>query len=216
MKPIQYKDKTFTSYQQAADFIGITKTGFAKRYRKYEAGEYDLNDLFYDGNYHLTHLIYYKNQKFSSHAEAAKFIGITSVSFNRRYKKYLRSEISLKNLFKKPKYTIYPMPDWHGKIFNSKKEAASYVGISQNTFTQRLRRYYNGDYTLDDIFASDPLELQKKHSKTMAITYNGHTFETQREACQYLGISQSAFSARYHKYLSGELPIDELFRRQKH
>ncbi|WP_225442064.1 hypothetical protein [Lentilactobacillus hilgardii] len=46
MKPIQYKDKTFTSYQQAADFIGITKTGFAKRYRKYEAGEYDLNDLF--------------------------------------------------------------------------------------------------------------------------------------------------------------------------
>ena len=216
MDPIQYSGKSFTSYQQAADFVGITKTGFAKRYRKYQAGEYDLNDLFYNGNYHLTHVICYKNQKFSSHADAAKFIGITSVSFNRRYKKYLRSEISLEDLFRAPTYTTYPMPVWNGKTFSSKKAAANYVGVSQNTFTQRLKRYYNGDYTLDDIFASDPLELQKKHSKTMAITYNGHTFETQREACQYLGISQSAFSARYHKYLSGKLTIDELFRRHRH
>uniref|UniRef100_UPI00403F1B31 hypothetical protein n=1 Tax=Lentilactobacillus hilgardii TaxID=1588 RepID=UPI00403F1B31 len=70
MKPIQYEQKTFTSYQQAADFIGITKTGFAKRYRKYQKNEYDLEDLFYSGNHHLLHPIYYKDQKFDSHTEA--------------------------------------------------------------------------------------------------------------------------------------------------
>ncbi|QHB53567.1 hypothetical protein GQR93_15075 (plasmid) [Lentilactobacillus hilgardii] len=46
MEPIVYKGKRFISYQQAANFLGMTATGFSKRYQKYQSGQFSLAELF--------------------------------------------------------------------------------------------------------------------------------------------------------------------------
>ncbi|EEI19594.1 hypothetical protein G8J22_02426 [Lentilactobacillus hilgardii] len=216
MKPITYQGTTFTSYQKTADYIGITKAGFAKRYQKYQAHKISLEELFSPENFHLTNPITYHGKVFKNHPEAAKFIGITLVSFNRRFKKYELGELSLDELFHPSKYTIYELPSYHGKKFASKQEAAKYLGINQNTFTKRLRFYHEGKYTVEDVFASTPYMLKMRKTKSVPIHYKGRTFRNQHEASQYLGIAQSTFSMRYQRYLAGTVSLDYVFRHGKH
>ncbi|GAF37949.1 NUMOD1 domain-containing DNA-binding protein [Lentilactobacillus farraginis] len=212
MKPITYQGKKFSSYQKAADYIGITKPGFSKRLKKYEDGQLTLDELFSHDNFHLTNRITYKGKVFRNHTEAAKFIGITPVSFHRRFKKYQLGELSLDELFQPSNYTIYELPEYHGKHFKSKSEAAKFLGISLNSFARRLKYYHEGKYVLDDVFATSPHELQMRQIKDTSLHYKGQHFHTQIEASKYLGIAQSTFSTRYQKYLAGKISLDRLFQ----
>ncbi len=217
MPPINYKGTIFTSYRQAAKYVGISNPAFFKRFKKYQADpNFTLDNLFDKKNAVFNAPVSYKGKTFINHSEAARFIGVTSVTFYRRYKKYREGQISLDKLFTPGNYACYNLPAYHGHTFSSKREAANFLGISQTAFTGRLRRYYDGKYTLDDLFSDNPKALMERQRVHSAFHYQDKTFHSVKEAANYLGIAASSFRARLQNYQLGDITLDELFRSSDH
>lgn len=217
MEPIVYKGKRFTSYRQAASFLGITATGFSKRYKKYQKGQCTLEELFstdkHDANKkNLT----YHGKTFTSYQETAQAIGISNSTFYRRLKKYHDHQITLDELFLSAHYRDYKLPPFHEKVFENETDAANYVGISLNRFSQRLKKYDKGLYTVDDLYSRNSADLRAKSLKTTKLHYQGITFNSYKAAYNYIGISSAAFNERLKKYLNGAFTIEQLFRSPKH
>lgn len=217
MKPIVYKGKTFVSYRQAAKFIDISAMGFSKRYKKYQSGQCTLEELFstdkHDAN---KKSLTYHGKTFTSYQEAAQAIGISNTTFYRRLKKYHDHQITLDELFLSAHYRDYKLPPFHKKVFENETDAANYVGISLNRFSQRLKKYDKGLYTVDDLYSRNSSYLRAKNLKTIKLHYQGKTFNSYKAAYDYIGISSSAFQSRLKKYLNGEFTIEQLFRSPKH
>ncbi|MDH5105569.1 hypothetical protein OQI89_06860 [Lentilactobacillus diolivorans] len=215
MKAITYQGITFTTYQQAADFIGISKVGFSKRFQKYKAGIYSLDNLFKSCHPNKKEISYH-GKKFNSYVEAAKYIGSTPETFGRRHKQYENGEISLDKLFRRTKYTPYELPAYHGRKFTIKKEAASFLKISQTALTRRLKYYHSGKYDLDDLFSKTPNEIRNRHAKKTPLQFADQKFDTYQQAADYVGISQPAFSNRMKKYYLGSYALNQVFEAPKH
>lgn len=220
MEPIVYKGKRFISYQQAANFLGMTATGFSKRYQKYQSGQFSLAELFNSVG-KKTQLqkhksLTYHGETFINYQEAAKSAGVSQTTFYRRLKKYYADQITLDELFSSVKYQSYELPPYHKKVFENKLMAAKYVGITPTKFTERLKRYHQGIYDIDDLYSRNSTNLRAKQLNTIKLHYQGITFNSYKATYDYIGISSAAFNGRLKKYLNGEFTIEQLFRSPKH
>jgi DNA-binding protein Fis len=197
----------------------MTATGFSKRYQKYQSGQFSLAELFTPAkraHFHPDKALTYQGETFGNYQEAAKSVGISQTTFYRRLKKYRTNQITLDELFSATKYRSYELPPYHEKIFANKTEAAQYVGISLTQFSKRLKQYYEGAYTINDLYSRNSSNLRAKSLGTVKLHYQGITFNSYKAAYDYIGISSTAFKGRLKKYLAGDFTIEQLFRFPKH